>query len=450
MENKKRVAFYTLGCKVNSAETDVLAASFVERGYDVVDFNEISDVYLINTCTVTHQADSQCRNIINRARKSSPEAVIAVTGCYAQADPSGVSKIPGVDLVLGTREKYSIFDHLENNSCFTQPLIKTNLDIDPFEKEGALPFGSSRTRAFLKVQDGCSYKCTYCIIPSVRGESINRKRDDVFKRIIEIRNAGFKEIVLTAVNLGEYDDGQGYGLLELLQDINLIHDLPRIRLTSIEPNCLSEDIIKFIGSSDKFCSHFHIPLQSGCDSVLKRMKRKYMTKRYSKAIADVMKYVPDASIGADVMVGFPGETEEEFRASADFIKSLPISYLHVFRYSPRDGTEAAAGGNFVHPSDAKARSKELIAISDAKKKEFFEKQVGKISNVLFENKQKEDFTFEGFTENYARVKCVGEDLSNTIKGVTIKEYDNGILVGTLRDQPSVGSVKKNDVIDSTK
>ncbi|MCP4727716.1 MAG: tRNA (N(6)-L-threonylcarbamoyladenosine(37)-C(2))-methylthiotransferase MtaB [bacterium] len=429
----KRVAFYTLGCKVNSSDTDVLASSFALRGYEVVDFNNESDIYLINTCTVTHQADAQCRQIIRQVKKKQPDAVIAVIGCYAQADPGEISAIPGVDIILGTREKYSIFDHLEGNSCVSGPVIRNGMDIDPFLQEDKLPFSTSRTRAFLKIQDGCSYKCSYCIIPSVRGSNISRKRGSIIDKAKEIRDSGYKEIVLTAVNLGEYSDKKDYRLTDLLKDLTKIEDIPRIRLTSIEPNCLSVDLIRLISESNVICRHFHVPLQSGSDSVLKRMRRKYLTKHYSEVVRDIRKYLPEAGIGADVMTGFPGETDEEFNETYNYIKDLPATYLHVFRYSPRKGTEAALLSEQVDPKKSKSRSKKLIELGLKKKIGFISDQIGKTAEVLFESTQSEPGIFEGFTENYIRVICKAENVANQIKKVHLKERTGAILRGEILD-----------------
>lgn len=424
---QRKVAFYTLGCKVNSAETDVLAAAFQERDdYKIVDFEDKSDIYLINTCTVTHQADSQCRQIIRRARRNSPGAVIAVIGCYAQADSEKAASIQGVDFVLGTRERFSIFELLENNSCQNGPVIRTGLEKDPFLPENNLSYDTSRTRAFLKVQDGCSYKCSYCIIPKVRGESIGRGRHEILKRVTEIRDKGFREIVLTAINLGEYWDGANYRLINLLKDICDIPDIPRIRLSSIEPNCFTEEILEFAASSSTICPHFHIPLQSGSDATLKRMRRKYSTAKYERVIENIAKYLPDASIGADVIVGFPGETEDHFNETYDFIEKLPVTYLHVFRYSPRTGTEAADFGETIHSQISQARSRRLITLGNKKKARFLRDQVGNTAETLFESKEFET-GYEGFTANYSRVRCNEKGLANQIKRVRITDVNGGIL-----------------------
>ncbi|MFC1556538.1 tRNA (N(6)-L-threonylcarbamoyladenosine(37)-C(2))-methylthiotransferase MtaB [candidate division KSB1 bacterium] len=426
----KRVAFHTLGCKVNTAETDVLAATFRERGYQIVGFDSKSDVCVVNTCTVTQMADAQCRQIIRRARKSSPEAVIAVVGCYAQADSRAVSSIPGVDIVLGTRERFSIFDLLDGNSCFTETVVRTGLESNPFDKEKGLPYGTSRTRAFLKVQDGCSYKCSYCIIPKVRGASVSRKRADVLDRVKGMRDSGFKEIVLTAVNLGEYEDGRNYRLLHLLKDICGIPGIPRIRLTSIEPNCFSEDLIKFVADTDRICPHFHIPLQSGSDTILKNMRRRYSTRHYADVVNAVLKWIPDAAIGADVMTGYPGETDTLYEESLRFIGEIPVTYLHVFRYSPRYGTEAAGCTEFIPHESVKERSRKLIGLGKAKKESFLERQIGRISEVLFESKPVKG-NYYGFTENYARVRCGSAHIGNRCEPVKLIQKSDLVLEGEI-------------------
>lgn len=427
---QKRVAFHTLGCKVNTAESDILTAEFQNRGYRVTGFDRISDIYVVNTCTVTHHADAQCRKIIRQARRKSPEALIAVIGCYAQADPGSVSKIPGVDLILGTREKFSIFDHLDHNSCFDEQVIRTGLTADPFLSETGAQYSTSRTRAFLKVQDGCSYKCSYCIIPTVRGPNTCRKKEDVIDKVKEIRDAGYNEIVLTAVNLGEYSDGSNYRLIHLLKDVCSVPNVPRIRLTSIEPNCLSEDLINCITDNERICNHFHIPLQNGSDAILRSMKRKYLTNRYARVMELIQTYSPQAAIGADVMVGFPGESDYQFRDSFSFVESMPITYLHVFRYSPRSGTSATDFDETVAPQIAHERSQQMIQLGLQKKDRFLRQQVGKTLNVLFESKDT-DGVYEGFTRNYARVKCVDIKQANTIASVHISGSNGKELHGSF-------------------
>ena len=427
---KKRVAFYTLGCKVNSAESDVLAATFQKKGYSLVEFDQQSDIYVVNTCTVTHQADSQCRKVIRGVRRRSPEAFVAVMGCYAQADPMAISRIPGVDLILGNREKFSIFDHLNNNSCNSAPLVRTGLEGNPFESVELFPYDTNRTRAFLKVQDGCSYKCSYCIIPAVRGRSVCRPIKDVVRRVEEIRDGDYKEIVLTAVNLGEYSNGSDYKLIDLLDEICNISNVPRIRLTSIEPNCLTKDLVKFIANSDVICHHFHVPLQSGSDTILRSMRRKYLSKNYARVMEWIRSYMPDAAIGADVMVGFPGETESLFEESANFVRDMPITYLHVFRYSRRSGTAAEKYGSPVPAPAARQRSQEMINIGLQKKNRFLISQLGKTGEVLFESKRK-DGGFTGFSRNYLRVGCEEIAESNIVSQIHLARKCGMTLMGTI-------------------
>lgn len=426
----KKVAFYTLGCKVNAVESDVLAATFRQHGFKLVDFKQKSDIYVINTCTVTHRADAQCRQVIRQTRKKSPEAVIAVIGCYAQADPHAISMLPGVDLILGNGEKYAIFEHLNNNSCFTEPVIRTGFRINPFEGEKEMAYGTSRTRAFLKVQDGCSYKCSYCIIPFVRGPSICRDKNDVLNRAKALRDAGFKEIVITAVNLGEYGNGSGYRLINLLKDLCEVPDIPRIRLTSIEPNCISKELIKFIAGSGIICPHFHVPLQSGSDTVLKRMRRKYSTKKYARIMEWIKKYVPDAAVGADVMVGFPGETDVQFEESAAFVREMPVTYLHVFRYSPRSGTHALNYSYTIPPQVSRARSRKMIGIGLNKKEQFLRNQIGKTVDVLFES-NRNNGSYEGFAQNYVRVQCHDAAKANSLEHALITGKSGFVLEGRV-------------------
>ncbi len=426
----KRAAFQTLGCKVNSAETDVLVTAFREQGYKIVDFDEKSDVYIINTCTVTHQADSQCRQAIRRARKTSPEAILAVIGCYAQADPENITRIDGVDLVLGTRERFKILELLKNNTFFTSPIILTDIDKDPFSEEKFLSYDTTRTRAFLKVQDGCSYKCSYCIIPKVRGEAVSRDKKGVINRVHEMKDRGFKEIVLTAINLGEFENGNNYRLLDLLKDINRIPDVPRIRLTSIEPNCFTEDLVRFIADNSTICPHFHVPLQSGSDKVLGNMRRRYSTAQYAKVMNWINTYIPEAAVGADVMTGFPGETADDFKKCVRFINEMPVTYLHVFRFSPRQGTEAAEFDKTIPSNVAQERSRELIEIGRRKKEKFLDLQIGKIADVLFEENSINGGHF-GFTQNYARVHCKQEKISNMCKKVELLGKNGQILEGQL-------------------
>jgi len=425
-----RVAIYTLGCKVNAAESDVLAATFQKRGYSLTDFHKQCDIYIINTCTVTGEADAQCRQAIRQACSRNPQAFIAVVGCYAQAAPESVKNIPGVDLVLGNSEKFSIFGYLNSHQKYAEPVVRIDSFKHIFTAEQGMNYGTRRTRAFLKVQDGCSYKCSYCIVPSVRGPSTSRDKREILESIHNLRDAGFKEIVLTAVNLGEYRCGDSYRLIDLLKEITNIDNVPRIRLTSIEPNCITEELVRFIADSEIICHHFHIPLQSGSDEILKQMRRRYLTCQYVQVIEWITKYIPNAGIGADVIVGFPGESEEHFAQTKAFITQMPLTYLHVFRYSPRAGTSASALGEHVPPLVVHERSKQLIYVENQKKLEFLESQADLIHEVLFETKRKDDM-FEGWTRNYVRVKCAGNALDNSLKMVKITDVKGNYLIGEI-------------------
>jgi len=425
-----RVAIYTLGCKVNAADSDVLAAAFQQKGYTIAQFNEPSDIYIINTCTVTHEADAQCRQVIRQVRSRNPDAFVAVVGCYAQANPDVIKSIPGIDLILGNSEKFSIFKYLDSCRKNAEPIVKIDSFRDVFSVEQGLPSSTYRTRAFLKVQDGCTYKCSYCIVPMVRGPSSSRSKDDILDKIIFLRDEGYKEIVLTAVNLGEYRFTDDYRLFDLLKNISKIHGVPRIRLTSIEPNCVTEELVRYISESVIICHHFHIPLQSGSDDVLKRMRRRYLTKRYTQVMEWITKYIPNAGIGADVMVGFPGETEEHFLQTETFIKEMPLTYLHVFRYSPRAGTDASTLGENVPPHIMHERSKRLIELGKLKKETFLYRQIGLTHEVLFETKRK-DSAFGGWTRNYARVNCTGDGLHNSFKMIKITDVKENYLIGEM-------------------
>ena len=415
---KKRVALENLGCKLNYAETIQIEKEFRRRGFTVVDPSASADVYVINTCTVTQSADSDCRQIVRRALRTSPEAFVVVTGCYAQGKPDEVARIEGVDLVLGTREKLNVFDYVGDfrkqktsiNEHESDVLTNYHARVFVGPVKDAVEFGAAdsaeigtRTRAFLKVQDGCNYNCSYCTIPKVRGVSRSPSVGLLVDQAKEIAAHRFKEIVLSGVNVGDFQNHNGDSFFKLLTELEKVHGIERIRISSIEPNLLTKDIIKFVGSSAKYCQHFHVPLQSGSDVILRRMRRRYNSSQYRKILEFVKEVMPNAGIGADVIVGFPGETGQLFEDSFNFMENLPLSYLHVFTFSEREGTDAAGLDGMVDPRVRKKRSEIMRILSAKKRYEFGRQHVGKIMKVLVEEEVKNGKMF-GFTSNYVRVE----------------------------------------------
>ncbi|QOG88884.1 tRNA (N(6)-L-threonylcarbamoyladenosine(37)-C(2))-methylthiotransferase MtaB [Flavobacterium columnare] len=428
MENKKKVAFYTLGCKLNFSETSTIARNFHEEGFDRVDFEEIADIYVINTCSVTDNADKQFKQIVKKAMKLNEKAFVAAVGCYAQLKPEELAAVDGVDLVLGATEKFKITDYLND-------LSKNDLgEVHSCEIEeadfyvGSYSIGD-RTRAFLKVQDGCDYKCTYCTIPLARGISRSDTMKNVMQNAQEISQKGIKEIVLTGVNIGDYGKGEfgnkkhEHTFLELVQALDELEGIERLRISSIEPNLLKNETIDFVSQSRTFVPHFHIPLQSGSNTILKRMKRRYLRELYSDRVTKIREVMPHACIGVDVIVGFPGETDELFLETYNFLHNLDISYLHVFTYSERDNTEAA-GMEGVVPGNVRAkRSKMLRGLSVKKRRVFYESQIGTNRTVLFEGENKEGY-IHGFTENYVKVKTPwNPELVNSLHEVKLSKID---------------------------
>ncbi|MGA0197055.1 MAG: tRNA (N(6)-L-threonylcarbamoyladenosine(37)-C(2))-methylthiotransferase MtaB [Schleiferiaceae bacterium] len=421
------VAFHTLGCKLNFAETSTIAKDMVEGGFERVEFQDPADIYIINTCSVTENADRETRNIIGRALRANPDGFIVVVGCYAQLKPEQIMELPGVDLVLGATEKFNVRQ-------FLGALEKTQGDaeVHSCEIENANTFVSSysagdRTRAFLKVQDGCDYKCTYCTIPLARGISRSDTLENVVAKAQEIAEAGIPEIVLTGVNVGDYGKGE-FGnkkhestFLELVQALDAQVPVERMRISSIEPNLLRDEIITFTAQSQKFVPHFHLPLQSGSDTILKLMKRRYMTALYRKRVAAVKAANPDTCIGVDVIVGFPGETDELFAETYNLLNELDISYLHVFTYSERENTLAANMDGVVPIPERKRRNKMLRILSEKKKRAFYESQLGQVRPVLFEAENKEGFML-GYTDNYLRVKTYwNPQWANTTKSLKLND-----------------------------
>ena len=408
MNQNHTVALTTLGCKLNFSETSTISRQFKNVGYSVVRFDQFSDIYVINTCSVTENADKQFKSYVSKALKINQDAFIIAIGCYAQLKPEELANVNGVDLVLGSKEKFKILDYLndfkknQSGKIHSCEISETNFYRSSFSI-------GDRTRSFLKVQDGCDYKCTYCTIPLARGISRSDKLDNILRAAKEISDSGIKEIVLTGVNIGDYGKGE-FGnknhentFLELVTALDKVDGISRVRISSIEPNLLSNDIINFVSNSKKFVPHFHIPMQSGSDTILKLMKRRYLSKLYRDRINHVKQVMPNACIGADVIVGFPGETEEEFMETYNFIKSLDLSYLHVFTYSERDNTEALGLNNVVSSNIRSKRSKLLRALSVQLKRKFYMSQLGTIKNVLFEPENRNGFIY-GFSNNYVRIK----------------------------------------------
>ena len=426
MNNSLKVALTTLGCKLNFSESSTISRQFLDAGYNIVKFDEISDIYIINTCSVTQNADKQFKNLVLKALKTNSKAFIIAIGCYAQLKPEELAKLNGVDLVLGSKEKFKILDYL--NDLNKNDLGKIHsCEISETDFYSSSYSIGDRTRSFLKVQDGCDYKCTYCTIPLARGISRSDKLTNIISDAKSISESGVKEIVLTGVNIGDYGKGE-FGkkkhdntFLELINELDKVDRIARIRISSIEPNLLSNDIIRFVANSKKFVPHFHIPLQSGSNTILKLMRRRYKRELYKERVNYIKSLIPNACIGADVIVGFPGETDELFMETYRFIKSLDISYLHVFSYSERDKTLANNFPNVVPKQVRSKRSKLLRSLSVKMRRNFYSKQVGTNKNILFESENKKGFIY-GFSENYVRVKTPWrKNLVDSIVKYNLKE-----------------------------
>ena len=445
-----KVAFHTLGCKLNFAETSTIGEQFLQHGFDIVDYNGSADVYVINTCTVTENAEKDCRQVVRRALRNNPNAYVVVTGCYAQLRPDDIAKIEGVDAVLGSNEKFSMFDHIDNFekrelSCIhVSPLEELSSFHSSFSTDA-----DDRTRAFFKIQDGCDYKCSFCTIPLARGKSRSADPEEVVKEFKELLNSGYKEIILTGVNVGDYNGSKN---LALGRDLNLDHGEDkefqinlynllkmmlevegeyRIRISSIEPNLLSDEILDLVANDERMCNHFHIPLQSGSSKILRLMQRRYKVEDYQDLIANAVKRIDNLGIGVDVIVGFPGETDEDFLETYNFLKELPVSYLHVFTYSERPNTKAIEMAGQVDVVERKRRNNMLRILSEKKKNEFYRKMIGKELTVLFETENLNGF-MKGFSSNYVRVKFpFSQELTNQFAKIKIAEVDENIATGEL-------------------
>ena len=434
MNAEKKVAFYTLGCKLNFSETSTIARTFTSEGFERVEFEEKADIYVINTCSVTDNADKRFKAIVKNALKQNDEAFLIAIGCYAQLKPEELATVDGVDLVLGATEKFNVTSYIND-------LTKNNLgEIHSCEISDADFYVGSysigdRTRAFLKVQDGCDYKCTYCTIPLARGISRSDTVQNVLDNAREISSKGIKEIVLTGVNIGDYGKGEfgnkkhEHTFLDLVKELDKVEGIHRLRISSIEPNLLKDETIDFVSTSSSFVPHFHIPLQSGSDELLKKMKRRYLKDTYTNRVSRIKETMPNACIGVDVIVGFPGETDALFLETYNYLNDLDISYLHVFTYSERPNTEAVALNGIIPKKVRAKRSKMLRGLSAKKRRSFYESQLGNSLTALFESENKEGY-IHGFTENYVKVKTPwNPELVNTLHEITLTEID---IDGTVR------------------
>ena len=427
-----KVAFKTLGCKLNYSETSSISREFVKKGYEKVSFDDASDIYVINTCSVTQNADKEFKYLVNRVKRKNPNSSVVAIGCYAQLKPKKISEIPGVDLVLGADKKFDILNYLnledqENNNIHSCEINS----VDFFKSSYSL---GDRTRSFLKVQDGCDYKCTYCTIPQARGKSRSGTISEILDNVKHLVASGVKEIVLTGVNIGDYGifntktKKRETNFYELISNIDLIPDLNRVRISSIEPNLLSDEIIQFVHNSNSFVKHFHIPLQSGSDKILKLMKRRYLKNLYISRINKIKELMPDCCIGVDVIVGFPGETEEEFNETYEFLEALNISYLHVFSYSERDNTESLKINHKIPKKIRATRSQILRKLSEKKKMNFYKSNINQIRPVLFESKNYDGYIY-GYTDNYVRVKTLwSKNLVDNVVDCELINIDDGIIM----------------------
>ena len=435
MNQYKKVAFYTLGCKLNFSETSTISRTFQEAGFAKVDFDASPDVFVINTCSVTENADKKCRQLVKRALKSNPNGFVAIIGCFAQLKPTEIAEIPGVDIVLGANEKFNIVEHIESLEKKEQAVISNAHIKETKEFIPAFSMGD-RTRSFLKVQDGCDYFCTFCTIPLARGKSRNASIASTIQEAEKIAATEIKEVVLTGVNIGDFGQGGDENFFGLVKALDQVNGIDRYRISSIEPNLLSDEIISYcLSETARFVPHFHIPLQSGSNKLLKAMRRKYERELFANRVAQIKLLRPDACIGVDVIVGFPGETDEDFMETVNFIKDLDVSYLHVFTYSERANTTAVKLGDPVPMNIRKERSKQLHILSDKKKRAFYEENIGKSEVVLFENENNDGY-MHGFTSNYVKIKMpFDENMINTFQSIQMTAVGHdGLMVGTLIEQ----------------
>ena len=425
----KRVAFHTLGCKLNFSETATISRDFIRHGFEKVDYRDEADIYVLNTCSVTENADRKARKLIRQAKRRNPNSSIAVIGCYAQLKPETIAEIDGVDLVLGAEEKFNLLNHLDtldlNNGT---RVIKS--DINHVHTFTSSYSSGERTRSFLKVQDGCDYTCSFCTIPFARGKSRSDTIANTMKVAQEVAATDAREIVLTGVNIGDFGKGTTETFFDLIQELDQLEGIDRIRISSIEPNLLTDEMIEFCAASQKFMPHFHVPLQSGSDKILGAMRRRYKRTLYENSVAKIKQCIPDACIGVDVIVGFPGETDDDFLDTYNFLNELDISYLHVFTYSERPNTDALEIGAVVSMGDRAHRSKMLHILSDKKRRFFHEQFIGQERPVLFESVK--NGKIMGHTDNYIQVQVNGEiDFINTINNILLSENNDMIVNGIL-------------------
>lgn len=428
------VALHTLGCKLNFSETSTIGNQFMSNGFSIVDMKEKADVYVFNTCTVTENAEKECRQLVRRVLRTNPEAYVIVTGCYAQLRADEISSIDGVDAVLGSNEKFEIFSLIKdfNKKDLSCIYVSPNDELNKFGLASSTD-ADSRTRAYFKIQDGCDYKCTFCTIPLARGKSRSMDPELVVKEFTKLVQQGYKEIILTGVNVGDYGKSFNINFYDLLKRLILIEGDFRIRISSIEPNLLTDDIIDLTARSEKLCNHFHIPLQSGSSSILKSMQRRYSVNVYRDVILKATQKIPNLGIGVDVIVGYPGETEKEFMETYNFLVDLPVSYLHVFTYSERPNTKAIDLPDSVDTAERKRRNKMLRNLSDKKKNLFYNKMIGKNLDVLFESKD-ESGMIKGFSSNYVRVHNSYQDrLDNSLCIVKAKGISRGLVYGNIKE-----------------
>lgn len=420
---RKRVSLQTLGCRLNIAESGYIAQGFVDRGYEIVPFGEEAEVTFINTCTVTDKADLTSRNIIRKARKSSPKGKVIVAGCFAQVDSKEIMDMGHADVILGSSKKHNVFDYLDKK-------MVVNIERDREFNPAMTTECDNHTRAFLKIQDGCNYVCSYCIIPKARGASRSIKVEDGVRQAQELVKSGYREIVLTGVNVGEFESTRNERLSDLVNEILKIEGVERVRLSSIELNTVTDELIQVM-KHPKFMNHFHIPLQSGEDEILGLMRRKYTTALFREVILKLQREFPDATFGTDIIVGFPGESEEHFQKTSEFLKELPITHFHVFPFSKREGTVAASMSDVVSKEIKRSRVNGLIGMGNRKMSDRMESMVGERCEVLFERRDAKG-RFSGFTSNYLRVKVNTElELNNQIRSVKIVSFTNGELMGEL-------------------
>ena len=426
-----RVAFHTMGCKTNFSETSTISREMMAHGLQQVSFRDKADVYVLNSCSVTENADKEARKLIRQARRRNPDATVAVIGCYAQLQPAEIAAIPGVELVVGAAEKFNLFAHLSSlkanrKATIIQSPIETVQSFQPSFS------AAERTRTYLKIQDGCNYNCSFCTIPLARGRSRNDNIANTVNIAQQIAITEAREIVLTGVNIGDYGSSSDENFFQLIQALDNVNGIDRFRISSIEPNLLTDEIIAFCAHSKKFVPHFHIPLQSGTDSILRRMKRRYDTALYSSKIEKINNLIPDCCIGVDVIVGFPGEEEDDFLATRSFLKNLDISYLHVFTFSDRVNTEAASLNNKVSKDEKSYRSKIMHMISDEKRFEFYEKCLKQIRPVLFERSV--NGMNQGYTDNYIKVQVAADmNYENKLLEVTLNKNHGSYMSGLFKE-----------------